>query len=318
MTNLTETSWGHAADTAAPTWEWSLANVETSTGPVACLETPNGLYALEPSLARVGHPGHDTVLSLFGAWDELSLALPAAAYVVDEADRVISDRRLAPVLYPGKVVCAGANYFDHLEEMGVHGATKENQRLFFFMKPARNAVVGEGPTVRMPLDTQKFDWEIELAAVIGRTARAVSVEDALDHVAGYTVAMDLCARDLNLAPDTFYKLDWNAGKGHDTCCPLGPRIVPADSVGDVQDLGLRLAVNGQVKQDGRTTNMIFSLAEQISLLSRIMTLDPGDIVLTGTPAGVGVPRGEFLQVGDVVSAEIESVGAFEVIIQAPA
>ncbi len=114
------------------------------------------------------------------------------------------------------------------------------------------------------------------------------------HVAAYTVAIDFSARDLNRAPETFYKLDWVAGKAHDTCCPMGPRLVPASAIGDPQDLALGLSVNGTVKQDGRTSGMIFSIAEQIATLSRIMTLDPGDVVLTGTPAGVGAPKGTFL------------------------
>ena len=151
------------------------------------------------------------------------------------------------------------------------------------MKPPRNAVVGEGDTVHMPIATQAFDWEVELAAVIGTTARNVTVEDAMSHVAGWTVAIDFSARDHNRAAETFYKLDWVAGKANDTCCPLGPRIVPVGALPDPQDTGLTLDVNGVRKQDGRSSEMIFSIAEQISIASRIMTLDPGDVLLTGTP-----------------------------------
>lgn len=297
---------------------WALATVQTTAGPVGCLETPEGLFALEPSLERVGAPGYTTVLQVVEDWERTHPLLARAAEAVDAADAVTGETRLAPLLYPGKVVCAGANYFDHLEEMGVHGATKENQRLFFFMKPPRNAIVGGGDTVRMPLDTEKFDWEIELAAVIGKRTRAVAPEQALDNIACYTVAMDLCARDLNQAPDTFYKLDWNAGKAQDTCCPLGPRLVPAEAFADPDDIGLRLAVNGAGKQDGNTASMVFPIAEQISILSRIMTLDPGDVILTGTPAGVGVARNEFLQVGDRVTAEIDGIGELSIRVQEPA
>jgi 2-keto-4-pentenoate hydratase/2-oxohepta-3-ene-1,7-dioic acid hydratase in catechol pathway len=222
---------------------------------------------------------------------------------------------LAPLLYPGKILCAGANYYDHSAEMGIADLRKQAQRLFFFFKSPRNAVVGPGATVRKPIGTQAMDWEIELAAVIGRRARAVSEADALAHVAGYTVAIDFSARDLNRAPETFYKLDWVAGKAHDTCCPMGPRLVPAAAIGDPQHLGLKLWVNGELKQDARTSGMIFSLAEQIAILSRIMTLDPGDVILTGTPAGVGAPKGTFLSVGDRVDAEIEKIGKLSVTIQ---
>lgn len=297
---------------------WALATVEAQGKPVACLETGGRLYRLEPSLARAGLPGMATTIDLFADWPRAVAALAAASRSVAVADQVKADRRLAPLLYPGKVLCAGANYYDHLAEMGMPGARKEQQRLFFFFKPSRNAVVGEGPTVRMPIATKAFDWEVELAVVIGKRARDVSLDRALSHVAGYTVAVDFSARDHNRAPETFYKLDWVAGKANDTCCPLGPRIIPASAVRDPQDVGLKLAVNGETKQDGRSSQMIFSIAEQIVTASRIMTLDPGDVLLTGTPAGVGVPKGTFLAVGDRVDASIEGIGTLSVTIQAPA
>jgi 2-keto-4-pentenoate hydratase/2-oxohepta-3-ene-1,7-dioic acid hydratase in catechol pathway len=153
--------------------------------------------------------------------------------------------------------------------------------------------------------------------VIGTRARNVPVETALSHVAAYTVAIDFSARDHNRAPETFYKLDWVAGKANDTCCPLGPRLVPAEAIGNPQDVGLKLWVNGEPKQDGRSTDMIFTLAEQIAIASRIMTLDPGDVLLTGTPAGVGAPKKTFLAIGDRVDAEIEGIGRLSVTIQPP-
>jgi 2-keto-4-pentenoate hydratase/2-oxohepta-3-ene-1,7-dioic acid hydratase in catechol pathway len=295
---------------------WSLANVQTEAGERACIEASGRFYDLEASLGRVGLIGAISVMALFADWDASLAALNAAAKCLDAEDEVQATARLAPLLYPGKILCAGANYFDHLAEMGMPGAKKAEQRLFFFMKPPRNAVVGEGATVRMPIGTKAFDWEIELAAVIGKRARNVSVETAMEHVAGYTVAIDFSARDHNRAPETFYKLDWVAGKANDTCCPIGPRFVPASAVADPQDIGLTLAVNGELKQNGRSTDMIFSIAEQIATASRIMTLDPGDLLLTGTPAGVGAPKQTFLKVGDRVDAEIEHIGRLTVIIQA--
>jgi 2-keto-4-pentenoate hydratase/2-oxohepta-3-ene-1,7-dioic acid hydratase in catechol pathway len=294
---------------------WSLATIHTDTGPVACLETGDKLYRLEPTLARAGLPGIKGIIDLFADWARARPALDKAVSLTDAADLVPAGARLAPLLYPGKILCAGANYFDHLAEMGMPGAKKEDQRLFFFMKPPRNAVVGEGNTVRMPIGTKAFDWEIELTAVIGKTARNVPVEDALSYVAGYTVGIDFSARDHNRAPETFYKLDWVAGKANDTCCPLGPRLIPADAIADPQNIALKLWVNGELKQNGRTADMIFSIAEQISIASKIMTLDPGDLLLTGTPAGVGVPKQTFLKVGDRVDAEIEGIGKLSVVIQ---
>ena len=296
---------------------WALATISVAGEPIACLESGGRLYRLEPSLGRVGLSGMSSVAVLFADWGASASALERAVSLLDPADAVEGGVRLAPLLYPGKILCAGANYFDHLAEMGMPGAKKADQRLFFFMKPPRNAVVGEGDTVHMPIGTQAFDWEIELAAVIGRRARNVSVGDAMTHVAGYTVAVDFSARDHNRAPETFYKLDWVAGKANDTCCPLGPRFVPASANADWQDVSLKLSVNGALKQNGRSSQMIFSIAEQISIASRIMTLDPGDVLLTGTPAGVGVPKGTFLAVGDKVSAAIEGIGELNVRIQPP-
>jgi 2-keto-4-pentenoate hydratase/2-oxohepta-3-ene-1,7-dioic acid hydratase in catechol pathway len=298
--------------------DWALATFLLDGQPVAAIEQGGVAYRLEPSLARIGRPGFSEVIALFADWPASEAALDAAAARLDAADRLPPAPRLAPLLYPGKILCAGANYFDHLAEMGMPGARREDQRLFFFMKPPRNAIVGEGATVRMPLGTRAFDWEIELACVIGRRARNVTPEQALAHVAAWTIAIDFSARDHNRAPETFYKLDWVAGKANDTCCPIGPRIVPARVIPDPQDVALRLSVNGEIKQDGRSSDMIFRVAEQIATASRIMTLDPGDLLLTGTPAGVGAPKGTFLKVGDVVEVEIPPIGRFAVTIQEPA
>jgi len=296
----------------------ALATVEHLGKPVACLETDGHFFplaALARAAGRADIPGD--LIGLFGNWAQNQATLQSLAPYCASAVALppAQVRVLAPLLYPGKILCAGANYFDHLAEMGMPGAKKEDQRLFFFMKPPRNAVVGSGPTVHMPIGTNAFDWEVELAVVIGKTARNVAVESALSHVAFYTVAIDFSARDHNRAPETFYKLDWVAGKANDTCCPLGPRLVPASAITDPQNLGLKLWVNGELKQDGRSSDMIFSVAEQIATASRIMTLDPGDVLLTGTPAGVGAPKQTFLKVGDRVEAEIEGIGRLDVTIQ---
>ncbi len=291
---------------------FALTTLEHAGKVMACLEV-NGRYFPLSNFEDMP----DSVISLFEDWERYEELLHQAAKKCDLNGGLepSSVRVLAPLQFPGKVLCAGANYFDHLAEMGMPGAKKEDQRLFFFMKPPRNAVVGAGATVHMPIATQAFDWEIELAAVIGKRARNVSVSEALNYVAAYTVAIDFSARDHNRAPETFYKLDWVAGKGHDTCCPIGPRLVPARALRDPQNVNLWLWVNGELKQNGNSKEMIFSLAEQISTASKIMTLDPGDLLLTGTPAGVGVPKQTFLKVGDQVDAEIEGIGRLSVSIQ---
>jgi 2-keto-4-pentenoate hydratase/2-oxohepta-3-ene-1,7-dioic acid hydratase in catechol pathway len=288
--------------------QFALATAEIGGKPEACIEVQGTLYPLGASGI-----GGDLV-ACFADWNKSFAALAKLAEKPPQAlARPMSGAKLlAPLRYPGKVLCAGANYFDHIAEMGVPDTRKEAQRLFFFFKPPRNAVVGPGKTVRMPLDTKCLDWEIELAAIIGRPTRAVSEKDALAAIAAYTVAIDFSARDLNRVPESFFKLDWVAGKANDTCCPMGPVVVPAAFLADPQDLPLLLKVNGETKQNARTSGMIFSIAEQIAKLSRIMTLDPGDVVLTGTPAGVGAPKGTFLKVGDTVDATIDGIGTLSV------
>ena len=228
-------------------------------------------------------------------------------------------RLLAPVLYPGAIYCAGANYTDHMAEMArAQGQTpgptmKElGEKPWHFIKTSRSSIVGPGAKVKLPVYSQMVDWEVELAAVIGKVARDVSVERALDYVAGYTIANDLSARDVmrrekNPASSPFH-YDWLSQKCFDGSCPLGPWIAPADEIPEPQKLGLKLWVNDTLMQDSSTSKMIFDTAEQIAMLSSRVTLQPGDLVLTGTPAGVGTPRRLFLKPGDTVKLWIERIG----------
>ncbi len=286
-------------------------------GATGCLELDGRCWPLSATAEQLGFELPNTLIELFADWPGSQIRLQNLAdRAPDDAPELAletaEEQLLAPLQYPGKVLCAGANYYDHLSEMGVEDTRKEAQRLFFFFKPSWTSVVGPGASVKKPRRTQMFDWEIELAAVIGKTVKDVAEKNAMAAVAAYTVAIDFSARDLNFAPETFYKMDWVAGKAQDTCCPTGPRLVPAEAIADPQDLGLRLAVNGETKQDSRTSQMIFSIAEQIAELSSIMTLLPGDLLLTGTPAGVGFPQKTFLDVGDRVEAEIEGIGTLKV------
>ena len=299
---------------------WALATIDGAK-PESGLIVDGQLYPLAALAQTAGKTLPPTTIDLFADWSRTQTVLAELAASAGRSGIAHTDaaaaRLAAPLLYPGKVLCAGANYYDHMAEMGFPGTKKETQRLFFFFKPPRNAVVGPGATVVMPRGTKKYDWEIELAAVIGRTARYVSAERALDHVAGYTIAIDMSARDFNQAQDQFYKFDWVAGKATDTSCPMGPWIVPAQALPDVQNVKLKLSVNGVVKQDSSTQQMIYSVAEQIARASELMTLDPGDVVLTGTPAGVGVPKGTFLNPGDTIDAEIAGIGKLTVEVKPP-
>jgi 2-keto-4-pentenoate hydratase/2-oxohepta-3-ene-1,7-dioic acid hydratase in catechol pathway len=306
---------GKAASSAVSTsFPWALATARIGGSPAPCLVAGNALYPLRELADDMGGA---TTRELFTDWSAARARLDALAKLAPSRSGIPIHNAdlLAPVTDPGKILCAGANYYDHMAEMGFPDVQKQTQRLFFFFKPPQHAIAGPGDTVEMPRGTRMFDWEIELAAIIGARARYVSATEALDHVAGYTVAIDLSARDFNRAPDQFYKFDWVAGKAIDTGCPLGPWIVPAEAIANPQDLGLKLWVNCELKQDSRTSRMIYSVAEQIARASEIMTLDPGDVLLTGTPAGVGVPKATFLGVGDRIDAEIEGIGRLSVTIR---
>jgi len=225
---------------------------------------------------------------------------------------------IAPVRWPSAIYCAGANYADHVAEMNArHGRPPDPDphtlglQSWHFIKASRS-LANPGATIKVSDYSQQMDYEIELAAVIGRTAKHVTETKALSYVAGYTCANDLSARDRGRRPhvaDTSpFKADWVAHKSFDGSCPLGPWIVPASDIKDPQNLGLKLWVNGAIKQDSNTGKMIYTLAEQIAHLSSRLTLHPGDLILTGTPAGVGAGRGEFLKAGDVVKIWIEGIG----------
>jgi 2-keto-4-pentenoate hydratase/2-oxohepta-3-ene-1,7-dioic acid hydratase in catechol pathway len=276
--------------------------------------------------ARVtGEPAWSSVLGALQDWAKAQRQFSAFAKRVaagkSKAKGVPLARAklLAPVLYPGNIYCAGANYTDHMAEMAraqgkEPGPTMKDlgEKPWHFVKTSRSSVVGPGAKVRLPAYSQKVDWEVELAAVIGRAAKDVPVDKALACVAGYTIANDLSARDAmkrdKNPPASPFHYDWVSQKCFEGSCPLGPWIVPAGDIGDPHQLGIRLWVNGELMQDSHTSKLIFDTAEQIAMLSSRVTLHPGDLVLTGTPAGVGMGRGRFLKSGDTVKLWIENIG----------
>jgi 2-keto-4-pentenoate hydratase/2-oxohepta-3-ene-1,7-dioic acid hydratase in catechol pathway len=225
---------------------------------------------------------------------------------------------LYPVPTPAGIFCAGANFTDHMMEMAqVQNLKPEPDPHSVGLKPwhfikASRSVCGDKATVKLPKASNAIDWEAELGAVIGKKAKDVPLEKALSYVAGYTVANELSARDLGrraqLPDSTPFKWDWVGQKCFDDACPIGPWIVPASDIKDPQKLGIKLWVNDVIKQDSNTSDMIFNLAEQLSHLSSRITLYPGDIILTGTPAGVGAARKEFLKAGDTTKVWVENVG----------
>src|SRR5207302_5833624 len=227
-------------------------------------------------------------------------------------------RLLAPLPDPGAIFCAGANYTDHMAEMaraenGPPGPNMKElgEKPWHFVKTS-SSVIGPGALVKLPAYSHAVDWEVELVAVIGKAAKDIPAEKALDCVAGYTVANDLSARDAmrrdKNPPTSPFHYDWVSQKCFDGSCPLGPWIVPAGELRDPHRLGIRLWVNGELMQDSNTSKLIFDTAEQIAMLSSRVTLLPGDLVLTGTPAGVGMGRGRFLKPADAVRLWIETIG----------
>jgi 2-keto-4-pentenoate hydratase/2-oxohepta-3-ene-1,7-dioic acid hydratase in catechol pathway len=251
--------------------------------------------------------GPRTIADLFAAGPDGLAALRDAAGEarIGATGRPLAETELlAPVPRPGKVVAIGRNYREHAEEEGVEPPAAP---LIFAKWPS--SVVGPGAEIRWdPGLTGQVDYEAELAVVIGRAARRVSVAEALDHVLGYTCLNDVSARDLQFGDG-----QWTRGKSLDTFCPVGPVLVTADELGDAQDLAISCTVDGERLQEARTSQMYFTVAEIVSYCSMAFTLEPGDIVATGTPSGVGVFRKppRFLADGQRVSVEIERIGVLE-------
>jgi len=275
--------------------------------------------AVYDAATLTGRAGDATMLGILEDWAAARDRLATATAAPGSGRPLAATRLLAPILWPSAIYCAGANYSDHAAEMArASGRQPEPDphtlglKPWHFLKAGRSTLAAHDDTIRITGLSKTMDWEIELAAVIGRAAKNVSLDNALDHVAGYTIANDLSARDMGRRPhvsDTSpFKFDWVAHKNFDGSCPLGPWIVPSHDIADPQKLGLKLWVNDVIKQDSNTSQMIFSLAEQIEQLSSRITLQPGDVILTGTPAGVGAARPEFLNAGDVVKLWIENIG----------
>jgi 2-keto-4-pentenoate hydratase/2-oxohepta-3-ene-1,7-dioic acid hydratase in catechol pathway len=257
--------------------------------------------------ARLGirMPGA-SLFELVAAWPEVWPAIQAiaerAAFV---PELWLRDGQPVPQFGAArKVICAGANYYQHLAEMDVKLVKDAARPPFFFLKPP-TALVGPGRTVPVDPAIQMLDWEVELAVIIGRPGHRIAAARALDHVAGYTVAIDVTARDRLLQPESIFKFDFFAGKGQDGFCPTAFGMLPAAFLPDPQATRLRLAVNGALKQDASTDDMVYSVAEVVAWASTLCTLEPGDVVLTGSPAGVGYPRREFLRAGDTMRAEVD-------------
>ncbi len=296
---------------------YKLATYQSPQGPRAGAVINDLIYDVAALTGRTNYISTQDVLD---DWDAAHAALDAAAKAPKGQGRPVAQSALrAPLLLPGAIYCAGANYQDHAEEMWkATGKPPEPDphelglKPWFFIKSS-HAVTDPGATIQISKYSKRMDWEIELVVVIGRKARDLSLENALSCVAGYTVGNDLSARDQGFRPPvpegSPFRADWTRHKSFDGSCPLGPWITPAAYISDPGNLAMKLWVNDALKQNSNSGRMIFNIAEQIAHLSSGITLYPGDLIMTGTPAGVGAGKGEFLKAGDVVKMEIAEIGA---------
>ena len=271
----------------------------------------------------------DSVQGLLEGWDHnFPVLQEIVAFIEDEglaSDRIngamakISDLRvLPPITRPGKMLNAAQNFQEHVNEMVRVGLTGEGGRSFtgekdtswpYLFLTAPSALAGADDDIAIPRGMEKIDWEAEIACVVWKKARRVSAAKALDHVAGFMTTNDVSCRDMNMREDRpSLRTDWFGGKSHEKFAPMGPALVPLAFIEDHMNLFIRLTVNGEVKQDGNTSQFIFTPEEQIEFASHVLTIEPGDVFICGTCGGVGMGAGTFLNVGDVMETEVEGLG----------
>lgn len=287
----------------------------------AIVQDGNKLIDLQQAAQQAGAPSEvfgDMIVFLESGGEGGSLAKRLINQGLDEGwGRAFRMEELqAPVPCPRKLFCVAGNYLEHIEEGGGVMAPQDKETPRIFMKPPSSTVVGPGGDIRISPVAQAVDWEGELAVVIGRRVKAIKAEQALDQVAGYTIMNDVSERMLKIwgrsesrAEDSFF--DWLNGKWYDTFAPMGPWIVTSEDIPDPQKLEISTYVNQERKQHCSTAQMIFSVAMIIEYLSAMVTLEPGDVISTGTVAGVGAFSGQYLQKGDRVQVAITEIGRLE-------
>lgn len=315
---------------------FKLATVENGRAPFVIMLVGDSAFGLD-GLYRAWRQGRrggalvgvGSILLLLEDWDtnfEALCLMADFAAAGSAPDTAMVDaaavRYMPPILRPRKMIYAAANYGDHIREMLNVSRTESSEerdnmldrdkarvRPYSFLK-APSALVGAHDDIVIPADSTKVDWEVELAMAVGRRTKRIAAADAMNCIAGFMTTNDVSARDWNMRDDwPSLRSDWLGGKSHDTFAPMGPYFVPRAFVPDPLNLRLTLKVNGEMKQDGNTGDMVFSPGEQIEFASDMITLEPGDVLSTGTPAGVGHGAGTYLQPGDVVETEVEGLGA---------
>ena len=279
-------------------------------------QTPNSLDWENPLLFLPHGSNEKLGRNLFEYWNSLSAREKSSLELKTDSVQL-----LPPLPIPPKFLLLAGNYAEHLEESGMKAEEREDTFPYVFYKPPTTTLRGSGETVLIPSISPNFiDWEAELGVIIGKHCKGVSADEALTMVAGYTVVNDISNRKFRPNPnrkqrprDGFF--DWLHGKWFDSSAPVGPCITSAHDLNDPQDLFLRLDVNGEIQQESHTRRMIFSVAEIIEFISSFVTLEPGDLISTGTAAGVGSAKEKFLRHGDKVMARIEHIGILESIMQ---
>ena len=293
---------------------WTLATLRTLGGSKAVIGVNGKLFAvdaLEPLLTGI------STKEMLQNWESFFPRLDELAdRVVHHEDLIASGipaskaDLLTPIVYPDGLFAIGGNYSGHLKAMGM--SVTKSGTMPFFIRPPRTSLVGPGDTVVIPKTTKQFDWECELAVFVGRTLKDVNRQEASVAVAGYAVGLDLTCRDL-LKADNDFKIDLARGKAQDTLAPCGPAMTPARFVPDVNNLRIQLFVNDEEMMDGSTSEMIYKIDEQLSTISKFMTVEAGSVLFTGSPSGSAAEHGNrWLQPGDRIHAEIENVGALDV------
>lgn len=280
-----------------------------------------GAYVLATNQAIVVPPG-DNLLDFLPPSAGLSDARKVIDWLAANPKGVPADsiipvdhaELLVPIPNPKKIFLLAGNYADHIKEGGGSAAERAETFPYVFMKPPTTTLTNPGQAIRIPkVSPNAIDWELELAVIIGKTAKGVKEADALKYVAGYTIVNDISNRKFKPNPgrkerskDAFF--DWLHGKWHDSFCPSGPCVTSADAIPDPQALPMQLRLNGQIRQDASTALQIFPVAAVIEFISSFVTLEPGDIISTGTPAGVGNTTGTYLKPGDIMHATIDKIG----------
>jgi len=269
--------------------------------------------------AKIEIPQNDSLLDYLpgGTAHDTAQQLHSGLTSAEQSDRIsVLDIELqVPIPQPPKLMLLAGNYPKHIEEFGRQAEERDKTFPYVFMKPAGTTLTAANQPIRIPeISPDHIDWEIELAIVIGKECKAVTEASALNYVAGYTIVNDISDRQFRPNPNRAERdrnkfFDWLHGKWHDTFCPMGPCVLSADALPDPQNLQMTLTVNDQIEQNGSTAEMVFPVAAVIEFISGFVRLQPGDVISTGTPHGVGGAKGRFLKPGDRVVAKIDQIGS---------